>query len=108
MTRVPLEVYPLAQLIAEEMQERDWTAVDVAKRMVGDYGMNIGIVNLVLCVHRDDMRLDDCIDNLALAFDVSAEMFRSLHQKWLDNPNARQPFECPEHLLDGLVFPAHN
>jgi len=106
MTRTPAEVFPLAQFMAEEMDERGWTAVDVAKRMGGDYGKNIGIVNLVLCVHRDSMRLDDCIDDLALAFDVSAEMFRKLHQTWLDNPSARLPFECPEHLLGGFIFPA--
>jgi hypothetical protein len=102
---VPIEVWPLASYIADEMQARGWTAVDVANRMSGDYPHNVCEVNLMLAVQSDNMILDNLIPRVALAFGVSPEYFHALHRGWLRNPSARQPFTCPEGILDGMIFP---
>lgn len=102
----PVAVWPLASYLAEEMVARQWKATDVATRMHGDYGRNIIVLNLVLAVQDDKMILDrDLLQNIARAFDVSPEFFSNLHETWLRWPSARQPFECPESILDGLLIP---
>jgi hypothetical protein len=104
----PLMVWPLASYLAEEMEERGWRATHVAARMNGQYSKNIIVVNLLLAVQRDDMIIDnETIQNIAHAFGVSAQMLSQLHEEWLRWPAARQEFECPEHILDGVIFPAN-
>ena len=79
---VPIEVWPLASHLAEEMEHRGWTAVDVAKRMPGDYAHNIGIINLVLAVQTDNMIIDHrTTEPIARAFGVSTEFFQNLHDQ---------------------------
>lgn len=101
-------VFCLAEIIAGEMQARGFTAVDVAARMPGKYATNVGVVNLILAVQSESMLLGDVCERLAVAFGVSSEFFKSIHKTWMDNPGARQAFECPENLFDGLVFPSDN
>lgn len=99
---IPVEVYPLAQYIADEMTERGWTSVDVAARMSDrrDPGNRILMVDLILAVQDEKMLFDDEIFNdLSAAFDISAAYFRNIHKQWLDWPDKRVVFECPEELL---------
>jgi hypothetical protein len=103
---VPAEVFSLAEYLANEMQVRGWTAIDVARRMPGDYAMNICVVNLTLAVQDDSLLLDDVsLHGLATAFNVDPTFFANLHATWLNNPNARAEFKCPEELLTGMIFP---
>lgn len=103
------EVWPLASYLAEEMQARDWTCVDVAQRMGGDYRMDIGVINFFLVVPPEKLVVDlKLIAALAQAFGMSPGYLHNLHQFWIDNPLGRQPFECPEELLDGLIFPEND
>lgn len=103
------EVWPLASHLAEEMTARGWKATDVATRMPGDYAKNIVIVNLILAVQDDKMILDrELLQNLASAFGVSTDFFANLRETWLRWPLARQPFDCPEELLNGLLIPAND
>lgn len=102
----PAMVWPLADYLAEEMDERGWTCVDVARRMPGEYSSNIGVINVVLaCCQKEFIVSKDLAKRIATAFDVSPQYILKLHQVWTENPAARQPFECPNHLLDGLEFP---
>lgn len=102
----PASVWPLASYLADEMEARQWTAVDVASRMAGDYPRNIILVNLILSIQHDNMIIEDEVfDNLGSAFGLTATMLKNLHRYWIDCPKSREPFKCPEHLLDGLVFP---
>ena len=103
---IPAEVWPMASFMAEEMEARGWTAVDVAQRMPGDYEKNALIVNLLLVVNKENLIIDsvEC-SRLGEAFGVDGEYFLNLHRYWLDHPIARQEFKCPEHLLGGLLFP---
>lgn len=106
MSEPPIAVWPLAYHLAEEMAARNWRATDVAERMSGNYGKNVLMVNLLLAVQRDGMILDrPLLENLAGAFDVSVELLENLHASWIKWPESRQPFECPEHLLNGVIFP---
>ena len=92
--------------MAEEMEARGWTAVDVAQRMPGDYRRNIFVVNLLLAVHKESLIIDELeCARLGEAFGVDGGYFMNLHRQWLDHPNARQEFKCPEHLFGGLIFP---
>jgi hypothetical protein len=101
----PAEVWPMASFIADEMRHRMWTAVDLAKRMPGDYEKNIVLVNLVLAVQSDGMIIDRAVtEPISKAFGVSPEFFESLHETWLRWPDRRNDWSCPEHLLDGLLF----
>lgn len=105
----PVEVWPLAYYLAEEMEARGWRATDVAARMPGDCGRNIIMVNLLLSVQDEKMLLDaQIMSALGDAFDVSADLFKNLHNNWLQWPAARQAFECPEHLLNGLLIPCND
>lgn len=102
----PVEVWPLASHLADEMDARGWTCVDVARRMPGDYRRNIAFINLVMAVQDPKILLPkDQAADIAAAFNVSPQYISRLHDAWLRWPNARQSFECPEHLLDGLLFP---
>ena len=106
----PAMVWPLADCLAEEMEERGWTCVDLAMRMPGDYASNIGVINVILAISStggpDTFTLgDDVAEGLALAFGVSPQLINGLHKSWVDNPQARQPFNCPEHLFAGIEFP---
>ena len=99
----PVMVFSLAEYLADEMQARRWTAVDVAKRMPGDYGLNVLIVNFTLAITDEKLLMtDDLAEGFADAFNVSPDLFHNLHQKWVDHPEARQPFKCPDHLFTGL------
>ena len=104
------QVPPLASFLAEEMEVRGWTAVDVAIRMPGDYGINVGMVNLLLAVQDEKMIVSEAFaGSLAAAFGVDANLFLNLHRQWLcAPPEAREGFECPEHLLDGILIPAND
>lgn len=102
-------VWPLAAFLAEEMQTRKWTCVDVAQRMGGQYDLDVGVINFVLAIEPEKMKVDfDLIRRLALAFDVTPSFLHGLHQQWVDNPDGREPFECPDELFDGLVFPGND
>lgn len=107
MDREPVEVFPLAQYVAEEMEARGWTANDVAARMGGDYATNAFVVDLLLAVHEDKLIVDDdTFAGLSRAFGVSEQYFRNLDAVWRKWPDRRSEFECPEHLLsDGKWAP---
>lgn len=102
----PASVWPLASYLAEIMQARSWTCVDVAHRMPGDYRRNIVFINLVMAVQNPQILLTaKHAAVIASAFGVSPQYISRLHDEWLRWPNARQSFECPDHLLDGILIP---
>ena len=107
--RNPAEVFCLGEHLADEMQARGWTAYDVASRMPGDYTENLLIVGVTLAVQDENLILTSNVAAaLATAFDVSQDYIEGLHRAWRDNPKARQPFECPEHLLPKIVMTAND
>ena len=104
-----IEVHSLASFVADEMVARSWTCVDVARKMPGEYGQNVAEINFFLAIDPSEILVDDhLINSLSAAFGLSTTFFRNLHQKWVDHPDVREPFDCPEELLDGLTFPAHH
>ncbi|MBG6211361.1 plasmid maintenance system antidote protein VapI [Labrenzia sp. EL_126] len=104
----PASVWPLASFLADEMTARDWTCIDVAQRMPGNYGRNLVLINLLMAVQQDKMFIcEETFSDLSEAFGISAGFFKKLHSQWERWPDAREPFECPEHLLGGLIFPSN-
>lgn len=97
----PMEVWPLASYLAEEMTERRWTSVDVAVRMGGsEPAKDVLVVELLLSVQRDTLIFDDdLLKRLGTAFGVSYEVFRNLDDVWRQNPTKRVPFEPDESLF---------
>ena len=107
--RKPAEVFCLGEFLADEMQARGWTSYDVAKRMPGDYRKNLLIVAFTLSLQDENLLLSkDVAALLAGAFEVSPDYIENLHRAWLENPEGRQPFECPENLLPEIVMPAND
>lgn len=107
--RIVAEAWPLAFYLAEEMDARGWTTLDVATRMGGkDIGRDVLIVGLLLAVHRDGLLFgDDVFAGLARAFDLSEEFLRNLDAAWRKAPpETRQKFEAPDHLFEGIEFPS--
>ena len=101
-----MEAHPLASFVADEMLARDWTCVDVAQRMGGDYSINVGVMNFFLVIDPTKLVItDDLINGLSAAFGISEGFFERLHKMWLDNPDHRVTFDCPEILLGGIEFP---
>jgi len=108
-TRSPASVWPLASHLIDEMDHRGWTAVDVAARMPGEYTRNVALVNVLLAVQTDKMIIDRSVtEPIAVAFDVSWQFFQNLHDAWKNHPEAREPFQCPEHVLTGMLFPEND
>lgn len=100
----PIEVWPLASYLAEEMEARDWTTDDVAKRMGGELWRDCLVVATLLSVQEDNLIVgDDTFIGLSLAFDVSEDLFRNLDQLWRDYPDRREPFEAPDRLFGPLT-----
>ncbi len=98
----PIEVYPLAEFLCDELQARGWTTSDFAARMDNgrEYYRNKVIADLVLAVHKDGLLIDDeTFDGMARALDISSEMLRNLDAKWRDWPDRRVSFECPESVF---------
>lgn len=98
------EVFPLAEHLADEMIARGWNTFDVAARMGGvtakEIGMDLLIVDLLMCVHDDNLLIgDEEFHKLARAFDVSEEYLRNLDKVWRDHPDRRSPFTPPESLF---------
>lgn len=105
----PAEVFPLAEYLVDEMQERGWKTGDVAIRMPGDYGTNLFCLELMLAVDDDALVINDEIfAGLADVFDVSETMLRNLHQTWRQWPDRRSKFEAPESIYTGGTTPSIN
>ena len=105
----PTEVFPIGQFLAEEMVARGWKCTDVASRMGGEWLYDIFAINIMLCIPPHKIKITDEFDRLGKAFDVSPDYFRNLHDGWMKWPNRRNmEFECPEEILDGIMFPAND
>jgi hypothetical protein len=105
MSNEPVEVYCLGSYLAEEMEERGWTSVDVGMRMGGksvdEHSMNIFIVDTILCCSATETMVIGADNYRALerAFGVSDGFFERLDSGWHDFPDRRVPFEVPDFLL---------
>lgn len=101
--RIPAEVFPLAEFLAEEILARGWTTTDVAVRMGGtadDMARNLLIVDLVMCVQKDGLLMSDKIfAGLALAFDVDEQYLRNLDETWRRHPERRSRFTPPDSIF---------
>lgn len=89
--RIPAEVWPVGDYLAEEMAARNWTSRDVALRMGGANLREVAIdqccVDLTLYVHDKNLRLgDEFARKLGRAFDVSPDLFLNLERTWLETP----------------------
>jgi len=105
-TREPVEVISLAEFLAEEMIEREWTAVDVAARMGGrdtkQRSIDLLTVQLLLAVQEDNLVISPTLyRQLEHAFGVSEGFFESLDKPWHQYPDRRRPFTAPEFLFNG-------
>lgn len=102
-TRIPAEVFPLAEYLSEEMQARGWTTTDVAIQMGGScdaVAKNLLAVDLIMCVHSDRLLVgDDLFRGLARAFDVHEDFLRALDATWRQWPDRRSPFEPPDTIF---------
>jgi plasmid maintenance system antidote protein VapI len=99
-TNEPAEVFHPAEFICEELLARGWTTEDVAVRMDGNVIRNLIALDLYLCVHRDNLLLDDVTcGGLAKAFGVSSQFFKSLDTSWRSYPDRRVPFTPPEGVF---------
>jgi hypothetical protein len=102
--RIPAEVFPLAEFIADELIARGWKTEDAAIRMGGTTDLEIAkdllALDLLMCAHSDNLLVGDrMFAGLAKAFDVSEECFRNLDRTWRDNPSRRSEWTCPENLF---------
>ena len=104
MTDKPVKVFCLAEYICEEMEDRGWTAVDVAIGMGGEFTRTKLIIDFILAITptNETCLIDDVtFARIAKAFGTSPGFFKGLHKEWTEteNPAARSQFECPEHLF---------
>ncbi len=102
----PAEVFPLAEYLVEEMQERGWKTGDLALRMPGEYGLNLFCLEVMLAVSDDRLLIDDStFAGLSAALDVSEEMLRNLDEAWRQWPDRRSEFAAPEEIFTGGTAP---
>lgn len=71
--------------IQEELDGRGWDRWELARRMGGDYLTRLLEIDLYFEAgpEKTNMRLGKTAENLAVAFDVSAEFFRNMEIVWL-------------------------
>lgn len=105
--RIPAEVFPLAELLGDEMEARDWTTDDVAIRMGGNevqIAKNMLIVMLLLSVQKVSMEIgDDTLAALTRAFDVDSEFFWNIDNAWRRAPPDSRRFYSPPEKLFGPI-----
>lgn len=100
---VPAEVFPLADLLCEEMRERGWNTDHVAERMPGDARENRLRFGFILAATDLGLILtDDDFNDLSAAFGASPDFFRNYHATWLKWPDRRSP---PEEDVEDLIGP---
>jgi len=100
--RIPVDVFPLASFIADELQARGWQTEDVAARMDSERGFvrDLLCLDLIMCVHQDNLLIDnETFGGLAHVFGVSEDFFRNLDRVWRENPDRRTPYQPPESLF---------
>lgn len=102
--RIPAEVFPLAELLGDEMEARDWTTDDVAIRMGGteaQIAKNMLLVMLLLSVQKESVAIgEDTFAALTRAFDVDSEFFWNIDNAWRRAaPDNRRFYSPPEKLF---------
>ena len=105
--RIPAEVFPLAELLGDEMEARGWTTDDVALRMGGDENIiarNLLAFMLLLSVQREGLLIGDAmLDNLTKVFDIDATFFRNIDSAWREAPADRRRYYSPPDELFGPI-----
>jgi plasmid maintenance system antidote protein VapI len=87
---VPAEAFPVSVLLLEEMFERDWTRNEVARRMGGEFEVNVLTLDLIFAQRDlecgDGIRLgEETAAQLEAVFGISAEMWLrtdAAYRKW--------------------------
>ncbi len=86
--RIPAQVFPPGEYIADELKARGWTPEDLARRMPGEYGLNLLCVEMILAVHDKNLLMgDDIAFGLGHAFGVSPRFFINLDRMWRGLPS---------------------
>jgi hypothetical protein len=85
---IPAVLFHPAEIIEEELQERDWTLDDVMLNSgpyyeQKEYGITRLALELYLTVRETDILMDDTVAGaLSRALDISPGFFWSLHNNW--------------------------
>lgn len=96
----PAEVFHIGEFLCDEMEAREWTTADVARRMPGDPSRNQMMVDVIICVRRPGLLIgDDTFAALAQAFDISEQYLRGLDAEWRKYPDRIAAFEPPESIF---------
>jgi len=87
--RIPAEVFPPGEYIADELKARGWTTADLARRMGGDNpGMDQLAIDLLIAVHDKNLILDEqTAFGLGRAFGTSARLWINLDRMWRGLPS---------------------
>lgn len=87
--RIPAQVFPPAEFIADELRARRWSPADLAKRMPGDLAMNQFIVDMMLCIRDDKNLILDSGTAFALgqALGVNPRFFINMDRTWRGLPS---------------------
>ena len=105
--RMPAEVFPLAELIGDEMAARGWTTDDVAARL-GDGGsfdyMALFKFMLMLSVQREKLIFgDDFLNDLSMVFGVDRDFFGNIDAAWRAAPEENRRYYSPPDELFGPI-----
>ena len=104
---IPAEVFPLAEILGDEMEARGWTTDDVAIQMGGDedeIAKNMLIVMLLLSVQKEGLVIGDkTLAGLTRAFDVDTAFFLNIDNAWRNAPAVSRRFYSPPERLFGPV-----
>ena len=86
--RAPAAAFHPSVFIREEMKARQWDRRQLARRMPGNYAMNLLVIRLYLDVGPTEpgLLIGDGED-FGAAFGVSGEFFRNLEAAWLETLN---------------------
>jgi HTH-type transcriptional regulator / antitoxin HigA len=84
---VPAETFPPGEFLADELIARQWTTIDLARRMGGDVGLNKFIVDMLILAPAKGMLIGrETAEQLGQALGTPADFWLNLDAAWQASP----------------------
>lgn len=90
MTAMMDAVHP-SLYIKEELEAREWSLADLARRLPGDYGVNYVALDFYLSIGPETptAHMGALAPDISRAFGADTDFFPNLERAWLDHPTTK-------------------
>lgn len=99
----PAEVFPVWVTVREEMDARGWSNHDVARRMGGDFNLNLATLSFLFWADDPDLYLgEETAAQLEVAFGIAKENWLRLDAAWREFKSRRVASASPPLNRDAI------